>query len=81
MKTPLKQYPIREENLNQGRIVTNITLEVFEEPLELKKLCLGNYFVAYFRNGNVLNSNCLETSPNWMTEMKEVIQDVPFSKV
>ena len=48
MKTPLKQYPIKEENLNQGRIVTNITLEVFEETLELRKLCLGNYFVAYF---------------------------------
>ena len=81
MKNPLERHEIEEADLNGGRIITNLTLSVFEEPLEIKKVCLGNYFIAYFRNGNVLNSNCLETSPNWMYEMKEVIQDSPLSQV
>ena len=81
MMNPLERFEIRKDNLNKGREITNTSLPVFERPLEIRNICLGNYFVAYFRNETVLNSNCLESSPNWMYEMKDVIEDVPFSKV
>ena len=77
----LERHAINDADINHGRYITNLSLPVFEKPLEIRKVCLGNFFVAYFRNNNVLNSNCLETSPNWMYEMKDVIEDVPFSKV
>ena len=81
MKNPLERFKITNDNLKKGREITNISLPVFETPLEIRNTCLGNYFVAYFRNETVLNSNCLESSPNWMYDMKDIIEDVPFSKV
>ena len=81
MKTPLERFQIEKDTLNKGRTITNISLPVFEKPLEIRSICLGNFFVAYFRNEKILNSNCLETSPNWMYKMKDVITEVPISKV
>ena len=81
MKSPLERFRITKDNLDKGREITNISLPVFETPLEIRNICLGNYFVAYFQNETVLNSNCLESSPNWMYDMKDIIEDVPFSKV
>ena len=81
MNNPLERFRITKDNLDKGREITNISLPVFETPLEIRNICLGNYFVAYFRNETVLNSNCLESSPNWMYEMKDIIEDVPLSKV
>ena len=80
-RIPLEHHKIDVKDLNVGRIVTKVSLPVFEQPLGVTKQCLGNYFVAYIRDGNVLNSQCMETSPNWMFEMKETIQDIPFSQV
>ena len=78
IKTPLEKHVTDHY---QGRVITNVSLPVFKDPLEVKKQCLGNYFVAYFRNDFLINLNCFETSPNWMYDMKEIIQDVPFTRV
>ena len=80
-RIPLEHHKIDVKDLNRGRIVTKVSLPVFYQPLGVTRQCLGNYFVAYIRDGNVLNSQCMETSPNWMFEMKETIQDIPFSRV
>ena len=81
IKTPVERHIIHNSDLYQGRVITNVSLPVFKDPLEVKKQCLGKYFVAYFRNDTVINSNCIETSPTWMYDMKEIIQDVPFTRV
>ena len=67
--------------MNSGRFVTKVSLPVFDKPLGVTKECLGNYYLGYFRNETLLNSQCMETSPNWMYEMREAIQDVPFTHV
>ena len=56
-------------------------MPVFNKSLAVEKECLGNYYVAYLRDEKVLNINCMETSPNWMHEMKDTIKDMAFTHV
>ena len=74
-------YSSQNIAVNNGRIITKVTLPTFDQPLPVTKQCLGNFFIAYVRDNTILNSNCLETSPTWMHEMQETIQDVPLTHV
>ena len=78
---PLEKHMIKDQDGSNGHFKSTTALPAFRQPLSITKQCLSNYFVAYIRNNKVLTSNCLETSPRWMQDIRDVIQDVPFTHV